>query len=97
MELTQGDSNEGSARQWVWLSNLDQAVEDIVKHCEECQQDRANPPPVSNSLHPWQWPTRPWTRLHVDFAGLMDGKMFLIIIDSHSKWIEVECYQCSYR
>jgi len=39
-------------------------------------------------LHPWQWPTRPWTRLHVDFAGPIDGKMLLIIVDSHSKWIE---------
>ena len=36
-----------------------------------------------------QWPTRPWTKVHIDFAGPMDGKMFLIVIDSHSKWIEV--------
>ena len=75
------------ARQLVWWPNLDQTIEDVVKHCEECQQDRSNPP--SAPLHPWQWPTRPWTRLHIDFAGPMDGKMFLIVIDSHSKWIEV--------
>ena len=75
------------ARQWVWWPNLDQAIEDVVKHCEECQQDRPNPPPAP--LHPWQWPTHPWTRLHIDFAGPMDGVMFLVVIDSHSKWIEV--------
>jgi len=40
-------------------------------------------------LHPWQWPARPWTRLHIDFAGPVDGKMLLVIVDSHSKWIEV--------
>ena len=75
------------AQQLVWWPNLDQTIEDVVKHCEECQQDRSNPP--SAPLHPWQWPTRLWTRLHVDFARPMDGKMFLIVIDSHSKWIEV--------
>ena len=66
------------ARQWVWWPNLD------LKNCEE---DRPNPPPAP--LHPWQWPTCPWMRLHVDFAGPMDGKMFLVVIDSHSKWIKV--------
>jgi len=66
---------------------LDQAIEDIVKQCEDCQQSRANLPPAP--VHPWQWPTCPWTRLHIYFAGPMEGKMFLIIIDSHSKWIEV--------
>ena len=72
------------ALQWVWWSNLYQAIEDVVKNCEECQQDRPNPPPAP--LHPWQWPTCPWTRLHVDFAGPMDHKMFLVVIDSHSKY-----------
>ena len=39
-------------------------------------------------LHPWQWPTRPWTRLHIDFAGPIEGKMLLIVVDSYSLWIE---------
>ena len=38
---------------------------------------------------PWSWPTRPWSRLHIDYAGPVDGKMFLIVIDAHSKWLEV--------
>ena len=70
----------------VWWPNLDQEIEEVVKHCE-CQQKRANPPPAP--LHPWQWPTHPWTRLHIDFSGPIDGVMFLIVINSHSKWIEV--------
>ena len=44
---------------------------------------------IKITLNPWSWPTRPWTRLHLDFAGLVQGKMFLILIDSHSKWIAV--------
>ena len=38
------------ARQWLWWPHIDQAVEDVVKQCEECQQDRPDPPPVP--LHP---------------------------------------------
>ena len=55
----------------------------IVKHCEECQQNRVNSLPAP--LHSWQWPTYPWTRLHIDFAGPMDGKIFLAVIESHLK------------
>ncbi|CAB4007397.1 Uncharacterized protein K02A2.6, partial [Paramuricea clavata] len=41
-------------------------------------------------LHPWEWPTTPWQRIHLDFAGPFQGRMFLIIVDAHSKWPEVE-------
>ena len=58
-----------------------------MKQCEEYQQSRATPPPAP--LHPWQWPTHPWGRIHIDFVGPKEGKMFLVIIDTHSKWIEV--------
>ena len=47
-------------------------------------------PPVA-PLHPWSWPTRPWGRLHLDYAGPFEGKMILIIVDAHSKWIEAIC------
>ena len=31
---------------------------------------------------------KPWTRLHVDFAGPVEGWMLLIVVDSYSKWID---------
>ena len=62
-------------------------IKNMVKQCSDCQQSRPSPPTAP--LHPWCWPTRPWTRLDVGFAGPMEGKMFLIMIDAHSKWIEV--------
>ena len=31
---------------------------------------------------------KPWVRLHLDYAGPFLGKMFLIVVDSHSKWME---------
>ena len=39
-------------------------------------------------LHPWEWPHKPWVRLHLDYAGPFLGKMFLIVVDVHSKSIE---------
>ena len=28
--------------------------------------------------------------LHIDYAGLFLGKMFLVVVDAHSKWLEIE-------
>ena len=45
--------------------------------------------PPKAPLQPWSWPTRPWAHVHIDFAGPMaGGKMYLIVIDAHSKWLE---------
>lgn len=27
--------------------------------------------------------------MHVEFAGPVEGKMLLIVVDTHSKWLEV--------
>ena len=75
------------ARMFVWWPGMDHDIEQIVKSCSECQQSR--PSPQVAPLHPWEWPNRPWARLHIDFAGPLQGKMFMVLVDSHSKWIEV--------
>ena len=46
-------------------------------------------PKFFKPLHPWVWPSRPWQRIHVDFAGPFLGKSFLVVVDAHSKWPEV--------
>ena len=61
---------------------------DRVKSCNRCQLTRHAPQPVP--LHPWEWPDRPWVRLHIDYAGPYLGKWFLIVVDAHSKWLEVK-------
>ncbi len=31
----------------------------------------------------------PWHRIHADFAGPVEDKMLLVVMDAHSKWPEV--------
>ncbi len=40
-------------------------------------------------MQQWDWPEKPWTRIHVDHAGPFLGKTLLVIVDASSKWIEV--------
>ena len=75
------------ARMYVWWPGMEKDIECAVSSCVECQMLQSAPPVAP--LQPWKWPTRPWARLHLDFAGPLFGKMFLVAIDAHSKWIEV--------
>ena len=31
----------------------------------------------------------PWKCIHVNFAGMFQGKIFFLVIDTHSKWSEI--------
>nr|XP_022906738.1 uncharacterized protein K02A2.6-like [Onthophagus taurus] len=75
------------ARSYVWWPGLDDDIERLVNTSEEFQQTRNAPPKAP--LHPWEWARAPWSRLHLDFAGPVKGKYFLIIVDAYSKWLEV--------
>ena len=44
--------------------------------------------PASPSLHQLEWPGTPWYRLPTDYAGPLQGRMVLIIIDAYSKFID---------
>ena len=75
------------ARTHVWWPGIDKQIENKVRSCLPCQCSRNKPPTVL--LHPWNWPTRPWQRIHVDYAGPFQGSIFLVVVDSRSKWLEV--------
>ena len=75
------------ARIHVWWPGIDKSIEQTVRSCPACQSMR-NKPPLA-LLHPWAWPDRPWKQIHVDFAGPFQGYMFMVVVDAHSKWLEV--------
>ena len=75
------------ARSFVWWLGLNGDLENKVKGCEPCQLVQKSPavaPP-----HPWEWPAKPWHRVHVDHAGPFMGKLFFLLVDARSKWLEV--------
>ena len=65
---------------------MDADLEQKVQQCSPCQENHKSLPEAP--LHSWEWPHKPWVRLHLDYAGPFLGKMFLFVIDAHSKWIE---------
>ena len=80
---------KGLARMYVWWPGITKDIEQTVQLCSACQMHQSTP--AVAPLHPWSWPTRPWARLHLDYAGPVQGKMILVLVDAHSKWIEAIC------
>ena len=75
------------ARGYLWWPSMDSDIEQYVKDCHTCQSQR--PQPSLAPVHFWDIPQQPWNRLHLDFAGPFLGHMYLILVDAHSKWIDV--------
>ena len=83
-----GESRTKSfARRYVWWPNMDRDISEMVSKCFMCQEYRSSLP--ETPIHPWEWPTGPWQRVHIDFCGPFHGSMFLIVVDAHSKWLDV--------
>lgn len=79
-------SMKSMARTLFWYPGLDADIERMVKSCCTCAQASAMPPAQT----PLAWPDtgERWSRLHVDFAGPINGKMVLVVVDAETKWIE---------
>ena len=75
------------ARGVVWWPGIDAELEAKVGTCITCQKHRKSVPTVP--LHTWEFPSKPWSRLHIDFAGPFMGKTFLVLVDAYTKWLEV--------
>ncbi|XP_063959313.1 uncharacterized protein K02A2.6-like [Lytechinus pictus] len=73
------------ARSYVWWPNIDNQLEQHVRCCESCQQNQHSPAAVL--IHPWEFPEKPWSRIHCDYASIGDENI-LIVVDAHSKWLE---------
>ena len=75
------------ARMYVWWPTINQDIENCAHECKHCQLFKKDPAKVSN--HPWEKPSNPWERVHIDFAGPFKGHMWLILVDAFTKWPEV--------
>ncbi|XP_032078769.1 uncharacterized protein K02A2.6-like [Thamnophis elegans] len=71
-------------RSYVWWPKLDQDIAAHVAGCPKCQGAQALPPKAEPRT--WEPPSSPWSRIHIDFAGPIQGRMLLIVVDAFSKW-----------
>ena len=65
------------------VSDIERLVSDCVTCHEHCNV------PHSIELHPWEWLNKLWSRLHADFAGPFLRHMFPIVVDAHSKCMDI--------
>mgnify|MGYP000229430996 FL=1 len=75
------------AQSYVCWPAMDQEIVKKVKGCIKCQSNQSAP--AEAPLNPWDWPGLPWSRIHIDYAGPYKGEMFLVAMDSYSKWLKV--------
>lgn len=74
------------ARRTVYWFGMNHDIECFVKSCNICCEMNAVSKPVPHS--PWIPTKKPFARIHADFF-YFDKKVFLVIVDSFSKWLEV--------
>ncbi|XP_045188468.2 uncharacterized protein K02A2.6-like [Mercenaria mercenaria] len=74
------------ARSYLWWNNIDSDIERTVKGCATCMSVQNSP--ATAPLHPLKWATRPWQRIHIDYAEFKQ-QIFLVVTASYSKWLEV--------
>ncbi|XP_052896596.1 uncharacterized protein K02A2.6-like [Anopheles moucheti] len=75
------------ARSYVYWPGMDDDIVNHVRACHACAIAAKSTPHTK----PVSWPSskRPWERIHVDYAGPIDGEYFLIVVDAYTKWPEI--------
>lgn len=66
---------------------INENIEQTFQQCDECQKHHREEPAAP--LHPLEVTTGPWQWVHIHFVGPFQGRMWLVLMDSYSKWPEV--------
>ncbi|XP_026565797.1 uncharacterized protein K02A2.6-like [Pseudonaja textilis] len=75
------------AHSYVWWPGMDAQISRWVSSCQPCQATRPAPPAATPTR--WEDAGAPWSQLHIDLAGPVHGRTFLVLVDSFSKWIDL--------
>jgi hypothetical protein len=75
------------AHNYAYWPGMDHDIEEMVRGCGPCAT--ATKQPLKAALHSWPPATKPWERIHIDFAGPHLGRHFLIVVVAYSKYPEV--------
>ena len=77
------------AREHCYWPSIDTDLERRVNNCSICQDYRPPTPPGKIETLRWPSTNRCWERIHIDYAPKFMGKALLILVDSHSHWVEI--------
>jgi len=74
---------------------MDRFVEDSIRNCTLCAQHDKTAVATTAPLQTTPWPQRPWEKLAIDIRGPdnsvgQEYRFAVVVIDYHSKWVEVE-------
>ncbi|XP_055527654.1 uncharacterized protein K02A2.6-like [Wyeomyia smithii] len=75
------------SRSYVYWPGIDECIAKLVFSCTECARDAKTN--TRTYMESWPVQEKPWQRLHIDYAGPVDGWYYLILVDAYSKWPEV--------
>ncbi|KYM95811.1 Uncharacterized protein K02A2.6 [Cyphomyrmex costatus] len=77
-------------RHYFYWPAMKSDIEKFVKSCKHCAETASNP--IKEPLHPWPESKSSWDRIHMDFAGPIQGQWLLIIVDSYSRFVDAEWF-----
>lgn len=75
------------AREYVYWPKMSEDIERLVRQCDTCALNQKLP--VKVPLDPWPTPSRPMERVHIDYAGPIDGQYLLVSVDAYTKFLDV--------
>ena len=71
------------ARSFFWWPGIDDEIANLCSSCDLCQQNARSP--SKEQTHQWVYPSRPFERIHIDYAEF-EGRMFFLVVDAFLKW-----------
>ena len=74
------------ARSYFWWPSLDANIVAMCATCSICQEQASTP--AREPFPPWVFPSKPFERVHVDFAEY-NHRFYFLLVDAYSKWLEV--------
>ena len=73
-------------RSYTYWPRMDEDIERVVKTSRSCAQ-AVKAPPIR--YKPWLPSDIPGSRIHIDYAGPVNGFYYLVVVDSYTKWPEI--------
>ena len=72
------------ARTAVYWPGIDSCIVEVSRACQACAEHQNKPP--KPPVHPWMFPEKPWSRVHVDHAINFLGSNWLVLTDAYSNY-----------